>query len=87
MVVGATEEQGVLRLGEKSCYYHLIPVISTTNQSCDTCKGFYLFSGEVDKTQKIAEVKISQLSVEQSLSNPEPFVTAGNVPSESALLH
>lgn len=85
MVVGATGEQSVPRHNEKSCYYHLVPVISRINQNWVTCKVFLLFSGQLDKTQKMAEAKILQLSVEQSFSNPEPFVTVGNVPPESIL--
>lgn len=85
MVVGATGEQSVPRHKKKSCYYHLVPVISRMNQNWVTCKVFFLFSGQLDKTQKMAEAKVLQLSVKQSFSNPEPFVTVENVPPESIL--
>lgn len=83
---GCLGEQGVQRHSEKSHFYHLILVISRTNQNYVTYKVFCLFRGHSDKTQKMAEAKISQLSLEQSFSNPEPFVTVGNVSSESVLL-
>lgn len=85
MAMGATGEQSVPGHYEKSCYYHLVPVIGRINPNWVTCKVFFLFSGQLDKTQKMAEAKVLQLSVEQSFSNPELCVTVGNVPPESIL--
>lgn len=85
MVVRATGEQSVPGHYEKSCYCHLVPVISRINPNWVTRKVFFLFSEQLDKTQKMAEAKVLQLSVEQSFSNPELCVTVGNVPPESIL--